>query len=280
MAFPTPLAAGAPPCQARLRSISRSCRRIAWSCASSGSGNARPRTPTTNGPAWSCCSPITPPAPALPQPAPWRCTPTPSGAGASPGAAALPPWTTSPAAAARPLVPPAEQAVVKAIAGEAVYPTDWPLRRLSVADLAARARQALGKPLSPSTTGRILDGDTSKPWRYAYGLCPRDPQFADPAGRALDRYAGWWAGQRLGPRDYVRSAAAKTSSQARGRCHPTSLPGPGRSRRVEHEYERGGALHYLAAGDVRRGRALGRCAAKTGSEPLGRLVDQVMTVAP
>jgi hypothetical protein len=182
--------------------------------------------------------------------------------------------------AARPRFPPAEQAVVKAIACEAVYQTDLPLSRLSVADLTTRATQALGKPISPSTTWRILDGDTIKPWRYEYWVFPRDPQFADKAGRVLELYAGWWEGQRLGRRDYVLSADEKTSIQARCRCHPTLPPGPGRCRRVEHEYERGGALQYLAAWDVQRGRVLGRCEATTGIEPFGRLVDQVMTAEP
>ena len=50
--------------------------------------------------------------------------------------------------------------------------------------------------------------------------------------------------------------------------------------RVEHEYERGGALAYLAAWDVHRARLFGRCEPTTGIEPFGRLVAQVMTVEP
>ena len=50
--------------------------------------------------------------------------------------------------------------------------------------------------------------------------------------------------------------------------------------RVEHEYGRGGALQYLAAWDVRRGRVLGRCEDKTGIDSFGRLVDQVMRSEP
>src|SRR5271166_3178099 len=50
--------------------------------------------------------------------------------------------------------------------------------------------------------------------------------------------------------------------------------------RVEHEYERGGALQYLAAWDVRRGRVLGRCEDKTGIDSFARLVDQVMRSEP
>ena len=50
--------------------------------------------------------------------------------------------------------------------------------------------------------------------------------------------------------------------------------------RVEHEYERRGALAYLAAWDVHHARLFGRCEPSTGIEPFGRLVAQVMTVEP
>jgi hypothetical protein len=50
--------------------------------------------------------------------------------------------------------------------------------------------------------------------------------------------------------------------------------------RVEHEYERGGALAYLAAYDVHRAQVIGRCEPTTGIVPFGRLVEQVMTAEP
>ena len=50
--------------------------------------------------------------------------------------------------------------------------------------------------------------------------------------------------------------------------------------RVEHEYDRGGALAYLAAYDVHRAHLFGRTEPTTGIEPFGRLVEQVMTVEP
>jgi DDE superfamily endonuclease len=50
--------------------------------------------------------------------------------------------------------------------------------------------------------------------------------------------------------------------------------------RVEHEYERGGALAYLVAWDVHRARLFGRCEATTGIAPFGRLVEQVMGSEP
>jgi hypothetical protein len=134
--------------------------------------------------------------------------------------------------------------------------------------------------MSASTIWRILDRDALRPWRHRSWITVRDPDFAAKAGRVLDLYEGWWAGRPLGPTDCVVSADEKTSIQARGRCAPTTPPGHRRPMRVEHEYARGGALAYLAAWDVRRGGASGRCEATTGIAPFGRLVDQVMAQEP
>ena len=50
--------------------------------------------------------------------------------------------------------------------------------------------------------------------------------------------------------------------------------------RVEHEYERKGAVAYLAAWDVHRGQVIARCEDTTGIAPFARLVAQVMTTEP
>jgi DDE superfamily endonuclease len=188
--------------------------------------------------------------------------------------------TTRHGAADRPVFPPLDRAVVKAIACEAVHRMGLPLSRLSTADLAQRATVHLGRPISPATVWRILDKDAIRPWRYKYWIFPRDPRFAEKAGRILDLYDGSWEGQSLGPHDCILSADEKTSIQARIRCHSTLPAAPHRAVRVEHEYERGGALQYLAAWDVRRGIVMGRCETTTGIEPFGRLVDQVMQCKP
>jgi hypothetical protein len=127
---------------------------------------------------------------------------------------------------------------------------------------------------------RILDADAIKPWRYKYWIFPRDPHFVEKAGPILDLYAGMWQGQPLGPKDHILSADEKTSLQARIRCHPSLPPAPGRPAYIENEYERGGALQYLAAWDVRRGYVMGRCEPTTGIAPFGRLVDQVLAEEP
>jgi hypothetical protein len=138
----------------------------------------------------------------------------------------------------------------------------------------------LGKTISRSTVWRILDEDAIKPWQYEYWIFPRDPQFVKKAEPILDLYAGRWEGKPLKNQDFVVSADEKTSIQARLRIHPSLAPGPTRPARVESEYERGGALQYLAAWDVRRGYVMGRCEPKTGIEPFGRLVAQVLAQEP
>jgi len=72
----------------------------------------------------------------------------------------------------------------------------------------------------------------------------------------------------------------KTQIQARQRSYPNTAPAAGRPQRVEHDYERGGALCYLAAWDVFRGRLIGRFEQQTGIVPFGRLVEQVMSAEP
>lgn len=156
-----------------------------------------------------------------------------------------------------------------------------PLSRDSLGDIlqVVRREPAVGA-LSRTTVWRILDQDALKPWRDRMWLFPRDPAFAAKAGRVLDLDTGWWEGRPLGAGDYVLSADEKTSLQARCRGHPGRPPRPGHPAQVEHEYERRGAVQYLAAWDVRRGLVHGRCEAQTGIAPFGRLVGQVMGQEP
>ena len=189
-------------------------------------------------------------------------------------------WRTNPDEGASPIFPPLDHAVVKAIACEVVFQTESPLSRQSLEDLTARANAVLAKPMSRSTIWRILHKDAIKPWQYEYWIYPRDPRFAEKAGPIVDLYAGFWQDRPLGPRDYIISSDEKTSIQARIRCHPGQGPAPGQRRRLEFEYERGGALQYLAAWDVRRGYVMGRCEPSTGIDPFGRLVTQVMDQEP
>jgi hypothetical protein len=134
--------------------------------------------------------------------------------------------------------------------------------------------------ISGTTIWRWLAEDAIRPWSHRSWIFPRDPAFADKAGRVLDLYHRVCDGAPLGAGDYVLSADEKTSIQARCRCHPTMPPAKARAMRVEHEYERHGALAYLAAWDVHHAKVFGRCEDTSGITPFMRLVDDVMTTEP
>ena len=156
-----------------------------------------------------------------------------------------------------------------------------PLSRWSGAELARElVTRNVVTAISAATVSRVLRGDAIRPWRHRSWIFPRDRHFAVKAAVALDLYARTFDGQALGDGEFVVCADEKTSIQARCRCHPTLPPGRARLMRIEHEYERGGALAYLAAYDVHRARVMGRCEDTTKIVPFGRLVEQVMTVEP
>ena len=170
---------------------------------------------------------------------------------------------------------------MKALACELPSRLGVPLSRLHVPDITAEVvDRGIVAEISGTTIWRWLTEDAIRPWRQRSWIFPRDPAFEAKAGRVLDLYAGVWEGKTLGKRDYVISADENTSIQARIRCHPTLAAASTRPMRVEHEYDRGGALAYLAGWDVHRAKIFGRCEATTGIVPFGRLVDQVMTIEP
>lgn len=134
--------------------------------------------------------------------------------------------------------------------------------------------------ISDKTGWPWLNDDAIRPWQHRSWIFPRDPNFATKAGRVLDLYSGQWEGHPLRSDEFVISADEKTSIQARRRIHPPSPPEPGQTMKVEEEYERLGALVYLAAWDVRRAKVFGRCDESTGSVPFDKLVEQVMGQEP
>jgi hypothetical protein len=170
---------------------------------------------------------------------------------------------------------------VKALACELPATQNLPLSRFSIRELAREAvLRGLAGSISSSTVQRWLADDVLRPWRHQSWIFPRAADFELKAGRVLDLYHRVWDGAALHADDYVISADEKTSLQPRPRLHPTQPPAPGQPMRVEHEYERGGALAYLAAWDVHRAKLFGRCEPTTGIVPFGNLVEQVMTQEP
>ncbi|WP_410677323.1 IS630 family transposase [Amycolatopsis sp. cmx-4-68] len=176
---------------------------------------------------------------------------------------------------------PVQVAQVKALACQFPARAGVALSRWSCPELAREVvTQGVAEAMSASTVWRWLAREAIKPWQCRSWLFPRDPDFTAKAGRVLDLYERRWNGRRLGPDEFVISSDEKTSIQARCRCHPSLAPGRARMMRVNHEYERGGAVAYLAAYDVRQARVFGRCAPSTGIVPFMALVEQVMTAEP
>jgi transposase len=174
-----------------------------------------------------------------------------------------------------------QRAQVTALACQLPASSGVPLSRWSSTELADELVAAgVVESICPGTVRRWLRRDALKPWQFRSWIAPRAPDFADRAAVVLDLYAGSFDGEPLGAGDYVICSDEKTSIQCRCRCHPTLPPGRARMMRVEHEYDRGGALSYLAACDVHRGKVFGRCEPTTGIAPFGRLVEQVMTSEP
>ena len=170
---------------------------------------------------------------------------------------------------------------IKALACELPKELGLPFSRFSCADIAGQAVQrGIVASISGATVWRWLTADAIRPWSHRTWIFPRDVQFRAKAERVLDLYHGLWAGLALHTDDYVLCADEKTRIQARKRCHATQAPAPGRPQRVEFEYERQGALTYMAAWDVHRARVFGQCEKTTGIDAFHRLVDHVMRQEP
>jgi hypothetical protein len=194
---------------------------------------------------------------------------------------ALKAWTSCLARVAPGLFPPEVIVQVKALACELPSKFGKPLSRWSTEDLAAQVRQSgLVANISGITIWRWLNEDAIRPWQHRCWIFPRDPNFAEKAGRILDLYERVWEEEQLKDDEFVLSADEKTSVQARRRKHKTLPTQPGQPTKVEHEYTRCGAWAYLATLDVHRAKLFGRCEKKNGIKPFDRLVDDVMTQAP
>ncbi|WP_328890502.1 IS630 family transposase [Streptomyces sp. NBC_00316] len=176
---------------------------------------------------------------------------------------------------------PVQVAEAKALACQLPAEAGAPLSRWSCPELAAElTARGIIDTVSASTVRRWLHQDAIKPWQCRSWIFIRDPNFRATAQRVLDLYARTFDGEPLGEDEYVISSDEKTSIQARCRCHPTLAPGQARAMRVNHEYDRGGALAYLAAYDVHQAKVFGRCEPKTGIVPFMNLVTQVMSTEP
>jgi hypothetical protein len=170
---------------------------------------------------------------------------------------------------------------IKAIACELPATLGVPLSRWSISELGRHIRESgLEAQVSDITIWRWLHADAIRPWQHRGWIFPRDPFFAEKAGRILDLYGRTWEGEPLREDEFVLSSDEKTSIQARARCHPTAPTAPGSCMKVEHEYQRSGAWAYMAAMDVHRPKFFGLLEPRSGIEPFHRLIDSIMQQSP
>jgi hypothetical protein len=110
--------------------------------------------------------------------------------------------------------------------------------------------------ISPQTVQRLLESHKLKPWRVHHWLSPkvtRDEAFRGTVMEILDLYT-----RPLEAHERVLSLDEKTSLQPRTRTAPTLPALPDNVPvRLEHEYERKGALQLFAAFDTRSGQVIG-----------------------
>ncbi len=119
-------------------------------------------------------------------------------------------------------------------------------------------REGVVASISPDTVRRILENHQLKPWRHHLWLSPkvpRDAAFAASVQEIADLYT-----RELEAHEMVLCVDEKTSLQPRPRKSPTKAARPGLPVRVEHEYERKGALNLFAAFDTRTGKVYGHTA--------------------
>ncbi|MGH9879697.1 MAG: hypothetical protein ACRD5H_18875, partial [Nitrososphaerales archaeon] len=105
--------------------------------------------------------------------------------------------------------------------------------------------------ISPQTVGRILQNHKLKPWRHHLWLSPkvpRDAAFKSTVENIVRLYT-----RKLAAWEMILCVDEKTSLQPRTRTEETRPAKPGLPIRLEHEYQRKGALNLFAGFDTRTG---------------------------
>lgn len=107
--------------------------------------------------------------------------------------------------------------------------------------------------ISVRTVQRWLAAERLKPWQFRSWITPKNLKtFPEPGKDILDLYERVAHGL-LGPGEVVHCLDEKTSIQARSRAN-YSPPREGEPARVEHTYERLGAVQLYGSLDVAAGR--------------------------
>lgn len=170
--------------------------------------------------------------------------------------------------------PDSTRALITAIACELPANRQLPLSRLSSADIHDQASKEVDPCPARSTIAAWLKQAAIKPWTVTSWVTPRDPQFKQKAARVCDLYTGMWEDEPLTAGDVIICADEKTGIQARSRRK--TPPGPGKSVRIDHQYDRHGTTIYQAAFIAGTGGVIGHCVDGNTRANFETLVAEVM----
>lgn len=135
-------------------------------------------------------------------------------------------------------------------------------------------RDGVVESISPQSVQRILLSYRLKPWRVHYWLSAkgsRDEVFLRQTKEICDLYT-----RELKASERVFCVDEKTSLQPRTRTRATLPAKPSKVPvRLEHEYQRKGALQLLGAFDTRSGTVIGVCRKRKRQEDFVALLNQI-----
>jgi transposase len=139
-------------------------------------------------------------------------------------------------------------------------------------------REGIVESISPQSVQRILASYRLKPWRVHYWLnakAPRDEEFRRRTEEICELYT-----RELEPNERVLSVDEKTSLQPRTRKFATRAARPDVPVRLEHEYQRCGALQLFGAFDTRSGNVIGVCRRRKRQEDFIELLTEIDRQTP
>ena len=150
-------------------------------------------------------------------------------------------------------------------------------RSLSHWDCAELGRQLVAddvvETISPQTVQRMLANHKLKPWRKHLWLSPKVPRDAEFCRRVKNICSLYT--RKLPASEVVLCVDEKTSLQPRTRKSPTLAAQPGLAVRVEHEYEREGALNLFAAFNTRTGQVYAHTAERKRQKEFIEFLEQL-----
>lgn len=175
--------------------------------------------------------------------------------------------------------PPVVAAHLVKLACELPDSADRSLSLWTCAELARTLRRdGVVKSISPQSVQRILSSYRLKPWRVHYWLSakkPRDEEFRRRVEDLCELYT-----RPIEPHERILSLDEKTSLQPRPRTMKTLPARRDTPVRLEHEYQRCGALQLFAAFDIKSGKVYGICRRRKRQEEFIELLTKIDRETP